>query len=1226
MTITSTISRVSYAGNGSSTVFPFSYYFLSDADLVVIYHDTVTGIDTVKTLTTDYTVSGEGTPSGGNVTFIIPPPTLTNVIIYRAPLIKQGLDLTENDALPAEDIEEAYDKLTMISQRIDDRVNRSIRLPEGFSETFDAQLPFDVDTPGTTIAVNPDGDGFILGPTITDISGASVSAAEAAASASASAASASNSSTFAGNSSTSASASASSATASATSATAAAASATSANASASAAAASAVDAVNAVAAIVESSANDPDSLVLRDGSGNFAAGAITATQFNGPLNGVANGNLINTNNLLDVGSKPASFNNINPMTTTGDTIYESATNVASRLAGNTTTTKKFLTQTGDGSNSAAPGWNTISTGDVPTLNQNTSGNAATATTATNLSGNITESQVTNLTTDLAAKAPIANPTFTGTVTGTFSGNLTGNVTGNTSGSAGSLSSTLGVAGGGTGQTTANAAFNALSPMTTGGDLIYGGASGVATRLANGTSGQLLQSNGTTAAPTWVAAPSTSPLTTKGDLYGYSTTNARIPIGTDGQILTADAASTPGLKWSAFPGTIAGVNPTVQKLTSGSGTYSLPAGVQYIRVRMVGGGGGGAGSGTSTTMGSGGAGGNTTLGTSLLVANGGGGGAKRGDSAPTGGTASLGTGPIGTALSGSGGSGGSYQNINTISLSGGAGGSTPFSGGGAGGIESSAGSAGIANTGTGGGGAGTNGVADEHSGGGGAAGGYVDAIIASPSSTYAYAIGASGSAGTAGTNGSAGGAGGSGYIEITEYYYALGVASTTLIAGVNPTVQKFTSSTGTYTTPAGVQYIKVRMVGGGGGGGGSGTTGGGVGGSGGGSTFGTSLLVANGGAGGPYANVGGAGGTASLGTGPLGTAIQGATGPTGGGNSTAYFPGGGGATSPLGGAGMGGINGAGGAAIANSGSGGGGGGTQAQSGNYAGEGGAAGGYVDSIITSPAGTYSYAVGAAGTAGTAGTNGYAGGAGGSGYIEVTEFYAALAVGTTSTVAAGTFLAGPTSGSSATPTFRALQIPTIQKFTSGSGTYTPSAGVLWIRIKLVGGGGSGAGGGSTNPAGNSGGNTTFGSSFLTASGGVGTANRNGAAGGAASGGNVANTPGGYSEAGRTSSLGEYPCGGIGGGTVLGPCTPQNIAGTSANPAGLANTGAGSAGGDVNGVSQTGGGGGGGGGYVEHVMATPGATAYSVGAGGAAASAGTGGLASAAGAAGVIIVEEHYQ
>jgi len=46
-----------------------------------------------------------------------------------------------------------------------------------------------------------------------------------------------------------------------------------------------------------------------------------------------------------------------------------------------------------------------------------------------------------------------------------------------------------------------------------------------------------------------AADSTSPLTTKGDLYGYSTLDARIPIGTNNQVLTADSAQALGLKWA-----------------------------------------------------------------------------------------------------------------------------------------------------------------------------------------------------------------------------------------------------------------------------------------------------------------------------------------------------------------------------------------------------------------------------------------------------------------------------------------------------------------------------------------------------------------------------------------------------------------------------------------------------------------------------------------------------
>lgn len=49
----------------------------------------------------------------------------------------------------------------------------------------------------------------------------------------------------------------------------------------------------------------------------------------------------------------------------GDILYSSATNTLAALSGNTTTTKKFLTQTGSGSASAAPAWDTIATGDLP---------------------------------------------------------------------------------------------------------------------------------------------------------------------------------------------------------------------------------------------------------------------------------------------------------------------------------------------------------------------------------------------------------------------------------------------------------------------------------------------------------------------------------------------------------------------------------------------------------------------------------------------------------------------------------------------------------------------------------------------------------------------------------------------------------------------------------------------------------------------------------------------
>ena len=67
------------------------------------------------------------------------------------------------------------------------------------------------------------------------------------------------------------------------------------------------------------------------------------------------------------------------------------------------------------------------------------------------------------------------------------------------------SGAVAIANGGTGQTTASAAFNALSPVTTTGDLIIGNGTNSATRLAIGANGYILSSNGTTAV--WSPAPS-----------------------------------------------------------------------------------------------------------------------------------------------------------------------------------------------------------------------------------------------------------------------------------------------------------------------------------------------------------------------------------------------------------------------------------------------------------------------------------------------------------------------------------------------------------------------------------------------------------------------------------------------------------------------------------------------------------------------------------------------
>jgi hypothetical protein len=71
---------------------------------------------------------------------------------------------------------------------------------------------------------------------------------------------------------------------------------------------------------------------------------------------------------------------------------------------------------------------------------------------------------------------------------------------------------------------------------------------------------------------WVSiGGGSSPLTTKGDLYTYSTTDARLAVGTNGTVLTADSAEATGLKWVAAAGT-PGLT-FIKKQTVGSGVSS-----------------------------------------------------------------------------------------------------------------------------------------------------------------------------------------------------------------------------------------------------------------------------------------------------------------------------------------------------------------------------------------------------------------------------------------------------------------------------------------------------------------------------------------------------------------------------------------------------------------------------------------------------------------------------
>lgn len=133
MTVTSETNKAQATGNGVVKAFAYTFQVPELEWLEVYLNDVLQ--------TSGYTVSGIGAPTGGAVTFTVAPAAGVTVTLLRVVPLTQEVDYQPYDPFPAEVAEGTLDKLTMITQQMQEELDRSWKVPIDTPPTADVSPP-----------------------------------------------------------------------------------------------------------------------------------------------------------------------------------------------------------------------------------------------------------------------------------------------------------------------------------------------------------------------------------------------------------------------------------------------------------------------------------------------------------------------------------------------------------------------------------------------------------------------------------------------------------------------------------------------------------------------------------------------------------------------------------------------------------------------------------------------------------------------------------------------------------------------------------------------------------------------------------------------------------------------------------------------------------------------------------------------------------------------------
>lgn len=217
MTVSTTINKVTYVGDGTASAMPVTFPFFQPTDLIVTERVIATGTETQKVPDTHFTVAGGGGTTGA-ITPLASVPATVQWVISRSVPQTQEIDYVENDPFPADTHEEGLDRAALRVIDLQGQVTRAPKFPVSDPATAVADFPSSIARSNRIAAWDADGKPTVSTKTLaeveTDLESA-VAAATAAAGSSEvnAAASASAAAASAGGAATSAAGAASSAAA-----------------------------------------------------------------------------------------------------------------------------------------------------------------------------------------------------------------------------------------------------------------------------------------------------------------------------------------------------------------------------------------------------------------------------------------------------------------------------------------------------------------------------------------------------------------------------------------------------------------------------------------------------------------------------------------------------------------------------------------------------------------------------------------------------------------------------------------------------------------------------------------------------------------------------------------------------------------------------------------------------------------------------------------------------